>query len=114
LTEIRKEGRGVLLYLYLGGGQDPDALLARIQGHMGSADGDKKGTSGGSLREMGTGAQILVDLGVKSLRLMTNNPCKIVGLEGYGLKVDERLPLGGADAKSDVAFFEARRTQLKE
>lgn len=45
------------------------------------------------LRHYGIGAQILVDLGLKKIRLLTNNPCKIVGLEGYGLKVSERVPL---------------------
>ena len=45
------------------------------------------------LRDYGVGAQILLDLGIRKLRLMTNNPRKIVGLEGYGLEITERVPL---------------------
>ena len=45
------------------------------------------------MREYGIGAQILLDLGVKSMNLMTNNPTKIVGLEGYGLKINKRVPI---------------------
>jgi 3,4-dihydroxy 2-butanone 4-phosphate synthase/GTP cyclohydrolase II len=45
------------------------------------------------LRDYGIGAQVLVDLGVSSMRLLTNNPRKIVGLEGYGLRIVERVPL---------------------
>ena len=49
--------------------------------------------NGGELRELGMGAQILVDLGARRLRLMTNNPRKIVGLEGYGIEIVEHLSL---------------------
>ena len=53
------------------------------------------------LRNYGIGAQILLDLGLKSIRPITNNPRKIVGLEGYGLRVDERVPHRCADARRE-------------
>ena len=68
--------------------------------------------SGGELRELGMGAQILVDLGARRLRLVTNNPRKIVGLEGYGLEVVERLPIHMPKDEDNAAFLEGRREQL--
>ena len=58
------------------------------------------------------GAQILVDLGARRLRLMTNNPRKIVGLEGYGIEVIERVPLTTPTHEANAAFLEGRRDQL--
>jgi 3,4-dihydroxy 2-butanone 4-phosphate synthase/GTP cyclohydrolase II len=90
LSQITREGRGVLLYLNVDGGPNPGLLLDRMREHLvpGSTPvvEDK-------LRALGTGAQILADLGVRELRLLTRNPRKIVGLEGFGLHVVERVPL---------------------
>jgi 3,4-dihydroxy 2-butanone 4-phosphate synthase/GTP cyclohydrolase II len=55
---------------------------------------------------------MLVDLGVRRIRLLTNNPRKIVGLEGFGLTVDERVPLAIAPHPDRRRFLESRRTQL--
>ncbi len=112
LSAIAAEDRGVLLYLHLGGGAEPDSLLARIKGHLGVTDAAATDAGGGELREMGTGAQILVDLGARRLRLMTNNPRKIVGLEGYGIKVEERVPLRAPVSADNASFLRARRFQL--
>ncbi len=90
LARIAQEDRGVLLYLHIDGAT-PDALLGRLREQLLGAERVTQGDV--VLREMGTGAQILVDLGVKELRLLTNTPRKIVGLEGYGLRVVEHLPL---------------------
>jgi 3,4-dihydroxy 2-butanone 4-phosphate synthase/GTP cyclohydrolase II len=64
------------------------------------------------LRDYGIGAQILVDLGVSKMRIMTNNPKKIVGLEGYGLEVVERVPLEGPVCDTNVNYLKAKKEKL--
>lgn len=91
MSAIAAEGRGLLLYMNMAQ-PTADALFSGLRGLARPAPAPSA-VSNGELRELGTGAQILVDLGVRSLRLMTNNPRKIVGLEGYGLQVSERVPL---------------------
>jgi 3,4-dihydroxy 2-butanone 4-phosphate synthase/GTP cyclohydrolase II len=61
------------------------------------------------LRDYGVGAQILVDLGVRDIRLLTNNPKKIVGLEGYGLKVVERVPIEVAPNADNVKYLKTKK-----
>ncbi|MGH9122468.1 MAG: bifunctional 3,4-dihydroxy-2-butanone-4-phosphate synthase/GTP cyclohydrolase II, partial [Acidimicrobiales bacterium] len=63
-------------------------------------------------REYGIGAQILVDLGVSTMRLMTNNPAKRGGLEGYGLRVVERVPLIGKTNEENIRYLHAKRDRL--
>jgi 3,4-dihydroxy 2-butanone 4-phosphate synthase/GTP cyclohydrolase II len=64
------------------------------------------------LREYGLGAQILVDLGLKTIRLLTNNPKKIVGLEGYGLEVVEQVPIRVSANPHNKRYLETKRTRL--
>ena len=61
------------------------------------------------LRDFGLGAQVLSQLGVKSLRLLTNNPKKIVGLEGYGITVVDRVPLEMPPTRHNVALLRDKR-----
>ncbi|HEX9714024.1 MAG TPA: bifunctional 3,4-dihydroxy-2-butanone-4-phosphate synthase/GTP cyclohydrolase II [Actinomycetota bacterium] len=63
-------------------------------------------------RDYGVGAQILVDLGVKSMRLLTNNPTKRAGLEGYGLEIVERVPLQTRATEHNIAYLRAKRDKL--
>jgi 3,4-dihydroxy 2-butanone 4-phosphate synthase/GTP cyclohydrolase II len=105
LQRVAEEGRGVVLYLHLGGRADPVVELQRIRGLVEPRSNSEEAPTpiaGGSLRDLGTGAQILVDLGLRELRLMTNNPRKIVGLEGYGLHVAEKVPLPTARPHLEV------------
>lgn len=64
------------------------------------------------LRDYGIGAQILEDLGVKKIRLLTNNPRKIVGLEGYGLEIIERVPLKVKPVKSNQSYLNTKKDKL--
>jgi 3,4-dihydroxy 2-butanone 4-phosphate synthase/GTP cyclohydrolase II len=64
------------------------------------------------LRDYGTGAQILRDLGLTSIKLMTNNPQKIVGLEGYGLKVTKREPIYLPVNPHNKSYIETKKTKM--
>ncbi len=64
------------------------------------------------LRDYGIGAQILVDLGLSSIRLLTNNPKKIVGLEGYGLNVVERVPLKIDPSRENKDYLKTKKDKL--
>ncbi len=112
LAQIAANGRGVLLYMHVGATAHAEALAARVKSHLGLTDAKAGDAGGGELRELGMGAQILADLGLRQLRLMTNNPRKIVGLEGYGLDVVERVPLQIPTSAENASFLAARRVQL--
>ena len=64
------------------------------------------------LRNYGVGAQILTDLGINRLKLLTNNPRKIAGLGGYGLQVESRVPLVICPADHNAAYLEVKREKL--
>jgi 3,4-dihydroxy 2-butanone 4-phosphate synthase/GTP cyclohydrolase II len=94
---IEKEGSGVLLYLRQEG--RGIGLLAKLKAYelqeqgLDTQDANIALGFPPDLRDYGVGAQILVDLGIKRIRLITNNPRKMIGLEGYGLEITERVPL---------------------
>jgi 3,4-dihydroxy 2-butanone 4-phosphate synthase/GTP cyclohydrolase II len=64
------------------------------------------------LRDYGIGAQILVDLGLSTIRLITNNPKKIIGIEGYGLTVLERIPTRVFPTPENIKYLETKRDKL--
>jgi len=90
---INKEGKGVILYLR--NNSEEDYLSAAIREVSGLEKDDDLAIlpKEEELRDFGIGAQILRDLGIKKLKLLTNNPKKVIGLEGYGLKIIERIGL---------------------
>ena len=63
-------------------------------------------------RDYGIGMQILADLGIREMRLLTNNPAKRAGLEGYGLKVVERIPIVVEPNSYNLRYLETKRTKL--
>jgi 3,4-dihydroxy 2-butanone 4-phosphate synthase/GTP cyclohydrolase II len=97
MSMIEKEGSGVLLYLRQEG--RGIGLLAKLKAYelqeqgMDTQDANIALGFPPDLRDYGVGAQILVDLGIRRIRLITNNPRKMIGLEGYGLEITERVPL---------------------
>jgi 3,4-dihydroxy 2-butanone 4-phosphate synthase/GTP cyclohydrolase II len=102
---MRQEGRGIGLANKLKAYQLQDNGLDTVEAN--EALGFKP-----DLRDYGIGAQILADLGLSRIRLLTNNPKKIVGLEGYGLKVIERVPLIVKPSKSNKRYLKTKKEKL--
>jgi 3,4-dihydroxy 2-butanone 4-phosphate synthase/GTP cyclohydrolase II len=116
LERIAAEGRGVLLYLRQEG--RGIGLVHKIMAYelqdQGKDTVEANHALGfrADLRHYGIGAQILLDLGVKKLRILTNNPKKIVGIEGYGLRVVERVPLEVPATEANRQYLATKRDKL--
>ena len=102
---LRQEGRGIGLINKL------KAYKLQDAGHD-TVEANRKLGFRADLRDYGIGAQILRDLGLRKLKLMTNNPKKIIGLDGYGLEVVERAPLQVTPHEDNIAYLTAKRDKM--
>jgi 3,4-dihydroxy 2-butanone 4-phosphate synthase/GTP cyclohydrolase II len=116
LAMIEKEGRGVLLYLSQEG--RGIGLLNKLRAYklqeegLDTVDANLRLGLPADLRDYGIGAQILVDLGLSSIRILTNNPKKISGLAGYGLSVADQVPIEHASNPHNEAYLRAKRDRM--
>ncbi|MDW7681811.1 MAG: bifunctional 3,4-dihydroxy-2-butanone-4-phosphate synthase/GTP cyclohydrolase II [bacterium] len=113
---IEKEGAGVVLYMRQEGrgiGLANKILAYQLQDNgKDTVEANEALGFKADLRDYGIGAQILADLGIKKIRLLTNNPKKIVGLKGYGMDVVERIPIEVAPNEVNAHYLETKRDKL--
>ncbi|WP_216216424.1 bifunctional 3,4-dihydroxy-2-butanone-4-phosphate synthase/GTP cyclohydrolase II [Amycolatopsis aidingensis] len=117
LQAVAAEGRGIVLYIRGHEGRGI-GLLHKLQAYQLQDDGADTVDANLALgvpadaRDYGTGAQILCDLGVRSMRLLTNNPAKRVGLEGYGLRIAGRVPLPISPNPENLRYLQTKRDRM--
>jgi 3,4-dihydroxy 2-butanone 4-phosphate synthase/GTP cyclohydrolase II len=116
MEQISREGQGVILYMRQEG--RGIGLVNKLKAYelqdkgLDTVEANIKLGFKPDLRDYGIGAQILVDLGVRKMRLMTNNPKKIIGLEGYGLKVVERVPMEIKPHERNLIYLKTKKKKL--
>jgi 3,4-dihydroxy 2-butanone 4-phosphate synthase/GTP cyclohydrolase II len=113
---VAKEGMGVIVYMHqegrgIGLANKIKAYALQDQGKDTVEANEALGFAP-DLRDYGLGAQILRDLGVRKIRLMTNNPKKIVGLQGYGLEVVDRVPLEVKPGRRNFGYLRTKKAKL--
>jgi 3,4-dihydroxy 2-butanone 4-phosphate synthase / GTP cyclohydrolase II len=117
LRAIDAEGRGVVVYLRgqegrgIGLAHKLAAYNLQDRGHD-TVDANRVLGLPVDNREYGVGAQILIDLGVRRMRLMTNNPAKYEGLSGYGLEIVERVPLPPRPTRENLGYLQTKRRRM--
>lgn len=118
LGSVAKEGRGVILYMRghegraIGLSHKLRAYQLQEQQGLDTVEANEELGFPPDPRDYGTGAQILADLGVRSMRLLTNNPSKRAGLEGYGLSIIERVPILTEPTPENIEYLRTKRMKL--
>jgi 3,4-dihydroxy 2-butanone 4-phosphate synthase/GTP cyclohydrolase II len=116
MRRINQEGKGVILYMRQEGrgiGLENKLKAYELQDKgLDTVEANQKLGFKADLRDYGIGAQMLVDLGVRDMRLLTNNPKKIVGLEGYGLRVVERVPIEISPHDRNIVYLKTKKKKL--
>jgi 3,4-dihydroxy 2-butanone 4-phosphate synthase/GTP cyclohydrolase II len=116
MRQVAEAGRGVVVYMRQEGrgiGLVPKIKAYKLQEQgYDTVEANQKLGFGMDLREYGLGAQILADLGLKTIRLLTNNPRKVVGLEGYGLEIVEQVPIQVRPNPHNARYLKTKREKL--
>lgn len=117
MAQVAEAGKGVVLYMRQEGrgiGLLPKLRAYQLQQQEGldTVEANQKLGYGPDLRHYGIGAQILFDLGVRDIRLLTNNPRKVVGLDGYGLRIVERVPIQMSPNECNAKYLKTKKDKL--
>jgi 3,4-dihydroxy 2-butanone 4-phosphate synthase/GTP cyclohydrolase II len=117
LRQVAEAGKGVLLYMRQEG--RGIGLLAKLQAYklqqeegLDTVEANQRLGFAPDLRHYGIGAQILIDLGVRQIRLLTNNPKKVVGVDGYGLRIVERVPIQAPANDNNRRYLQTKKEKL--
>jgi 3,4-dihydroxy 2-butanone 4-phosphate synthase/GTP cyclohydrolase II len=117
MEQVQQAGKGVVLYMRQEG--RGIGLLAKLRAYqlqdqeqLDTVEANRRLGFGPDLRHYGIGAQILCDLGIRQIRLLTNNPKKVVGLDGYGLRIAERVPIQITPNQINKQYLQTKKEKL--
>jgi 3,4-dihydroxy 2-butanone 4-phosphate synthase / GTP cyclohydrolase II len=116
MRQVAEAGSGVVVYMRQEGrgiGLEPKIKAYKLQEQgYDTVEANRKLGFDMDLREYGLGAQILADLGLKTIRLLTNNPRKLVGLGGYGLKIVQQVPIQVKPNQHNARYLKTKREKM--